>query len=113
MVKYVQELDRTFGALADATRRSVLRRLSSGPCPVSELANNHEITLAGMLKHVRVLQDAGLITTLKQGRSRICAMQPDSCDPALKWLENYRKRWDRRFDSLEKYLKDLNHRKGS
>ena len=104
MVKYSQQLDRTFAALADDKRRSILERLAGSPCSVSELAEDHNITLAGILKHVRVLQEAGLIETAKYGRNRVCAIKPDSCDSALHWLESHRDRWQRRFDSLERYL---------
>ncbi len=106
MVKYSQQLDKMFGALADGTRRAIMERLSTSPCSISELADEHDITLAGMLKHVRVLQDAELIRTTKHGRTRVCAIKPDSCDAGVRWLETTRERWHQRFDSLDRYLAD-------
>lgn len=110
MVKLNQSLDRTFGALSDSTRRAVLERLARGPCQTSELASEHSMTLAGMLKHVRILETAGLVRTTKHGRSRFCEIQPESCAPALEWLTNYRERWHQRFRSLEAYLDQLDSR---
>ena len=104
MVKYSQSLDRTFGALADPTRRAVLEQLATGPATLSELSDGHDITLAGMLKHVRVLESADLIRSVKQGRTRIVELKPRSFDPAARFVESCRNRWHRRFDSLADYL---------
>ncbi len=104
MVKYSQSLDRTFGALADPTRRAVLEQLATGPATLSELSDGRDITLAGMLKHVRVLEGADLIRSVKQGRTRIVELKPRSFDPAARFVENCRNRWHRRFDSLTDYL---------
>ena len=109
MVKYTQEqaLDSTFKALADGTRRAVLLRLAGGPSAISELADEHDMTLAGMLKHVRVLEDAGMVRSLKHGRRRICEMRPESCDGVSDWISKARRRWDERFDSMERFLEEL------
>jgi DNA-binding transcriptional ArsR family regulator len=90
--------------LSNSTRRAVLLRLAEGPSGISELAQTHDMTLAGMLKHVRVLEDAGMVRSLKRGRQRLCVMEPESCDVVEDWLEAARTKWNRRFDSMERYL---------
>ena len=107
MVNNYQALDSSFKALADGTRRAVLRRLAEGPGGITELAEEHDMTLPGMLKHVRVLEEAGMVRTVKHGRRRICEMKPKSCDCASDWLEATRRRWEKRFDSMERYLEEL------
>jgi DNA-binding transcriptional ArsR family regulator len=104
VVKYSQSLDLTFRALADPTRRAVLERLATGPAPLTELAAGHDITLAGMLKHVRVLEVANLIRTVKHGRTRIVEMKPQSFAAAARFVDGCRNRWNKRFDSLTEYL---------
>jgi DNA-binding transcriptional ArsR family regulator len=96
-----QTLDRTFAALSDPTRRDILERLAAGPASVSELARPHGISLPGMLKHVRVLERAKLVTTRKHGRTRICRLGPDRIDEATRWIEHYRRQWEVRFGRLE------------
>jgi DNA-binding transcriptional ArsR family regulator len=108
MVNQLQALDATFKALADGTRRAVLLRLAEGPSAISELAEAHEMTLAGMLKHVRVLEDAGIVRSVKHGRRRVCEMRPEACDGAARWIAKARARWENRFDSMERYLEELN-----
>jgi DNA-binding transcriptional ArsR family regulator len=89
MVHY-RPLDAAFTALADPTRRSVLERLSSGPASMGELAEPFGITLTGMRKHVAVLEQAGLVTTEKIGRARMCRLGPRNLEDALQWIETYR-----------------------
>ena len=99
-----QTLDRTFSALSDPTRRTILERLSSGPASISELAEPIGISLPGVLKHVRILEEAQLVSTRKQGRIRVCQLGPADMNEATDWIEHYRLRWERRFDRLEAYL---------
>ena len=103
MVKY-STLDRTFSALSDPTRREILERLAHGPATVSELAHPFDISLPGLLKHVRILEDAHLVTTEKQGRTRQCRLGPEQLDDAAQWIATYRRRWEGRLDRLEVYL---------
>jgi DNA-binding transcriptional ArsR family regulator len=103
MVKY-STLDRTFSALSDPTRREILERLARGPATISELADPFGITLAGLLKHVRVLEEAHLVTTEKQGRTRQCRLGSEQLDDAAQWIESYRHRWEGRLDRLGRYL---------
>ena len=111
MVNQGQSLDASFKALADGTRRAILRRLAEGPGGITELAEAHGMTLPGVLKHVRILEEAGMVRTVKHGRRRICEMRPQSCDRASKWLAATRARWEGRFDSMERYLAELDQAK--
>ena len=94
-------LDRTFSALSDPTRRTILERLTLGPASITELARPVGITLPGMLKHVRILEEAKLVTTEKHGRTRECSLGPQQMDDVSAWIETYRRRWERRLDRLE------------
>jgi DNA-binding transcriptional ArsR family regulator len=97
-------LDRTFAALADPTRREILERLSGGPASISELAQPFGMSMPGLLKHVRILEQAQLVTTHKQGRVRQCRLDPRHLDDAEQWIQTYRRRWERRLTRLENYL---------
>lgn len=97
-------LDRVFAALSDATRRDVLVRLGDGPATIGQLAAPHGITLTGMTKHVRVLEDAGLVVTEKVGRSRQCRLGTERLDDAQAWIGRYQRLWERRLDGLEAFF---------
>jgi DNA-binding transcriptional ArsR family regulator len=97
-------LDRTFAALSDATRREVIVRLGEGPASVSELAEPAGITVTGMAKHVRVLEEAGLISTRKVGRTRECRLGQERLDDAMAWITFYQRLWERRLDGLDAFL---------
>jgi DNA-binding transcriptional ArsR family regulator len=97
-------LDRTFAALSDPTRRAMLERLARGPATVSELAASAGISLPGTLKHVRILQEAKLVTSEKKGRTRECRLGPEQLEDVTRWIERYRGSWDRRLDRLEAYI---------
>jgi DNA-binding transcriptional ArsR family regulator len=94
-------LDRTFSALADPTRRDILVHLSRGPASISQLAEPFDISLPGVLKHVRILEEANLVTSEKNGRTRECRLGPEHMDDVTRWIEVQRKRWERRLDRLE------------
>jgi DNA-binding transcriptional ArsR family regulator len=97
-------LDRTFAALSDPTRRGMLERLARGPASVSDLAAPFGLSLPGTLKHLRVLEQARLVTSEKKGRRRECRLGPAQLDDATRWIEWYRGRWDRRLDRLDAVL---------
>jgi DNA-binding transcriptional ArsR family regulator len=82
----VQYLDRTFGALADPTRRAIVERLGNGSASISELAAPFGMSLTGMKKHVLVLEDAGLVVTEKVGRVRTCTLAPYAFEGMTTWL---------------------------
>jgi DNA-binding transcriptional ArsR family regulator len=103
MVRY-STLDRTFSALSDPTRRDILQRLTRGPATISELAQPFDITLPGLMKHVRILEQAGLVVTEKQGRTRQCRLGSEPLDEAARWIQTYRRHWEGRLDRLGGYL---------
>ncbi len=104
MVNTEARLQATFGALADPVRRSVVARLTRGELSVSDLASAHDMSLPGFLKHLRVLEQAGLITTRKQGRRRTCRLRPAPLHDAEVWLSRQLVFWQRQLDSLERFL---------
>jgi DNA-binding transcriptional ArsR family regulator len=97
-------LDRTLDAIADPTRRDILDRLGHGPASVSELARPYDISLPGLLKHVRILEEAHLVETRKNGRTRECRLGDARLDDVEQWVDGYRKRWEGRLDRIESYL---------
>ena len=103
MVKY-QALDRTLAAIADPTRRSIVDRLSRGPASMSELAQPLGLSLPGLMKHVWILEEAELVTTRKEGRTRECRLAPARLDDVASWIEESRQRWEGRLDRLEAYV---------
>jgi DNA-binding transcriptional ArsR family regulator len=104
MVQYRATLDRTFSALADPTRRDILERLGRGPATISELAEPYGMSLTGLKKHIRILEEADLVTTEKTGRTRECRLGPGQLEELVQWIEMYRRHWERRLDRLEGYL---------
>ena len=103
MVRY-SGLDRSFSALADPTRRDILERLARGPATISELAQPFDISLPGLMKHVRILEQAQLVKTVKQGRARQCQLGSEHLDDAGRWIQTYQRHWERRLDRLGTYL---------
>src|SRR6187431_935694 len=106
MVKYQDPaLDAVFAALADSTRRGILESLSSGTgVAVSELAAPHDMSLPGFLKHLRVLEDAGLVTRSKEGRVVSCTLEAQPMKQASASMARYEKFWTEKLDSLARYL---------
>lgn len=104
MVKYNRELDATFQALADPTRRAIVAALARGQASVSELARPHRMSLPAVMKHLRVLQKAGLVTQKKSGRVRQCRLGPRPLKRAEAWIAQYGAFWDTQFDALDRYL---------
>ena len=107
MVQYrSQQLDRTFAAIADPTRRGILDRLGDGSATISELAEPFGISLTGLKKHVQVLEDAGLVTTEKVGRERRCSLGTRSLDDAQLWIVGYQQMLEGRLDRLAELVED-------
>ncbi|HWM43691.1 MAG TPA: metalloregulator ArsR/SmtB family transcription factor [Burkholderiales bacterium] len=105
MVKYQDpDLDVVFAALADSTRRGILESLSGGELAVSELAAPHDMSLPGFMKHLRVLEDAGLIGRSKEGRVVSCELSAAPMKAAAAWMSRYEKFWTEKLDSLARYL---------
>lgn len=106
MVQY-QTLDRTLSALSDPTRRDILARLGRGHASVSELATPLGMSLTGMKKHIRILEEADFVTTEKVGRTRHCRLGPGQLKELDAWLESYRQALTERYDRLDDYLQEL------
>lgn len=96
-----EQLDATFHALADPTRRAMLSRLGQGERSIGELAEPFAMSLWGAAKHVRVLETAGLVTCRKVGRSQICRLRPGPLAQADRWLRQWERLWTSRLDKLE------------
>jgi DNA-binding transcriptional ArsR family regulator len=101
------ELSRTFAALADPTRRALLGRLAEHDLTVNELAEPFEMSLQAISKHLKVLEDAGLVSKGRDGRSRPCHAELDTLAPALDWLAEHRQVWEDRLDRLGDHLRRL------
>jgi DNA-binding transcriptional ArsR family regulator len=97
-------LDRVFSAVADPTRREVLTRLGQGAASVGELAEPFGMSVTGMAKHVRVLEEAGLVVSEKVGRARMCRLGEERLEGAMAWISFYQRLWERRLDGLEAYF---------
>jgi DNA-binding transcriptional ArsR family regulator len=100
----VNQLDQTFAALSDATRRAIVARLAEGEAPLSALADPFDMSLTAVSKHVRVLSDAGLVAIEKRGRTRHCRLQAAPMKDAAEWLAFYRRFWEDQFDALARHL---------
>jgi DNA-binding transcriptional ArsR family regulator len=108
MVEYDTDLlDKTFGALADPTRRRILAQLSEGEICVTDLARPHAMSLAAVSKHVIVLEKAGLVKRRKDGRVHSLALETKPMQEAQAWLDRYRQFWTANLDGFEKYLEKL------
>jgi DNA-binding transcriptional ArsR family regulator len=103
MVQYATS-QTAFAAIADPNRRGILERLGHGDASISDLAEAFDMTLTGMKKHVRILEDAGLVTTEKVGRVRTCRLGPSRLDQENAWIDAYRRMLEARYDRLEAFL---------
>lgn len=111
MVKYyTHDLDVTFMALSDSTRRAIITLLAESDQTVSELAEPFHISLPAISKHLRILEKAGLLERMKEGRINRCRLKAAPMKEAVEWISKYRKFWEKQFDSLEKYLTDAKHK---
>lgn len=106
MVEYSRsaELDRVFSALADPTRRAILRRLTHRPATINEIAEPFRVSLNAISKHLMVLERAGLLRREIRGREHHCWIEPRPLREADEWLEHYRQFWEQRMDALEAYV---------
>jgi DNA-binding transcriptional ArsR family regulator len=103
-------LSTTFAALADPTRRSILARLVSGGASVTELAEPFDMSLPAISKHLKVLERAGLIARGREAQWRPCRLEAGPLKDVADWAEHYRRFWEKRFDRLEDYLRELKSR---
>jgi DNA-binding transcriptional ArsR family regulator len=105
-------LDLAFQALADPTRRAMLERLSRSPASVSDLARPLSMTFPAVMQHLAVLESAGLVVSQKVGRVRTCRINGSALSRAEEWLNARRAEWERRFDRLDDYLKEMTTKGG-
>jgi DNA-binding transcriptional ArsR family regulator len=101
------QLDATFAALADPTRRAILARLTSGEATVTELAAPFDMSQPAISKHLKVLERAGLITRRREAQRRPCRLNARALKAATDWLENYRSYWEESFERLDALLDEL------
>ena len=104
-----QQLTLAFGALAHPIRRGILARLATGEATISELAKPFKVSAPAISKHMRILEDAGLLSRRKQGREHRCKLETARMKAAERWLEHYRKFWEGRLDASARSLKEENH----
>ena len=105
MVEYTKEsLTRVFSAVADPTRRAILRTLAEHPATITEIAKPFPVSLNAVSKHVMVLERAGLVRREVRGREHLCSLESRPLRDATAWLDHYRRFWDVRLDALERYV---------
>lgn len=100
-------LDNMFAALADATRRSILERVSQAEMSIGEIANHYSLTFAAVSKHIKVLERAGLITKRRHGKEQIVIIVPEKVAIAQHEIERYAQLWGDRFSTLDTLLKEM------
>jgi DNA-binding transcriptional ArsR family regulator len=96
-----------FQAIADPVRREIIDVLSESPLTVNEVATHFDISRPAISKHIKILDECGLISILQKGRERYCQINPQSLIPAFMWIDQYKKLWEERIDSFEDYLNKL------
>ena len=104
------QLDATFAALSDPTRRAILSRLSGGEASVLELARPFEMSLPAISKHLKVLERAGLIARGREAQWRPCRLAAAPLSDVADWVERYRRFWEQSLDRLDDYLRELKHK---
>lgn len=107
VMKQTQQLDATFAALADPTRRAILARLAKGDASVNELAEPFDMSQPAISKHLRVLERAGLISRSRDAQRRPCRLEAKPLERASEWLEGYRQIWEANFDRLDQLLERM------
>jgi DNA-binding transcriptional ArsR family regulator len=107
MLNQTIDLDRTFQALADTSRRTMVERLTLGPASVSELAQPLAMSLAAVVQHVQVLEACGVVKTEKVGRTRMCRIEPAVMTAAEQWITDRRRGWEARLDRLGDILNEV------
>lgn len=107
MAKFSTDLTMAFSALADPTRRAIVSRLCDGPKTVSELAEPFDLALPSLLKHVRVLEQSGLVSSEKTGRVRTCRIEPQALQATEAWIHQHLAVWEHRLDRLEAHIQRM------
>lgn len=107
MANYETELSRSFSALADPTRRAIVGRLCDGPKSISELSEPFEMALPSLLKHVRILEESGLVSSEKVGRVRTCRIEPHALRATELWIRQHISAWEERLDRMEAHIERM------
>ena len=106
-------LNSIFQALADPTRRAVVGRLTDGTATVTELAAPFDMALQSFMQHLKVLEDCGLVSSMKVGRVRVCQLNSDELNGAQEWISKLRTNWEQRLDRLDEYLSEASPDSGN
>ncbi|HAV76218.1 MAG TPA: transcriptional regulator [Anaerolineae bacterium] len=106
MVYYSVTLDTTFSALSDPTRRAIVSQLAAGEASITALASPFNMSLPAVTKHIRVLEQAGLLTRKKKGRVQYCRLNAEPLRDAAQWLAFYQQFWDAKLDALANFLEE-------
>ncbi len=99
-----------FQAIADPVRREIIELLSKEVMTVNQVAENFEISRPAISKHLKILNECGVVLISKDGRERVCRIAPEELMTVADWLEKYRKLWDNKLDNFDNYLKELKHK---
>jgi DNA-binding transcriptional ArsR family regulator len=102
-----QQLNRTFAALADPTRRAILARLMEGDALLKDLAEPFDMSVPAVGKHLKVLVDAGLVSRRREAQRRPCHLEAEPLKAAVDWLEEYRRFWELRYEQLDSLLREM------
>ncbi len=107
MAKHDPALSILFHTLSDPTRRAILSRLAEGPATVTDLAGPTGLRLPTVMRHLSLMEEAGLIATSKDGRVRTCSIVPEALDPVRRWIDEQRAIWDARLDRLDAFVMSM------
>lgn len=99
-----EQLDQIFGALANRTRRAILTRSAEGEATVNELASPFELSMPAISRHIRVLEQAGLVSQGKGAQYRPCTLEVEPLELVSHWTDKYRRKWQERFDRMDSYI---------
>jgi DNA-binding transcriptional ArsR family regulator len=113
MPKPKPTIERTFVALSDPTRRAVVQALCKESATVSELAKPFNLALPSFTQHLGVLESAGLIVSRREGRSRVCSLNPSALKDAEQWIATHRQQWESRMDRYEAHLRKVKKEKSN
>jgi DNA-binding transcriptional ArsR family regulator len=102
-----RDLDAIFAALADPTRRAIIARLASGEASVMELVEPFNLTQPAISKHLKVLENAGLISRGRDAQRRPCRLEPRRLEQLAEWIGSYREFWEQSYERLDEYLQEL------
>lgn len=112
MVERSNQLNEVFASLSDPTRRDILERVGKRSMNVGQIAQHYSMSFAAVAKHIDVLQRTGLVTKTRHGKEQVIALNPASLAAASHYIEQYREMWEQRLDSLDRYLKAQDPKKG-